>query len=207
MIGIDEKHADGQRPFVGDKLAADIHQAHVLVQSGLNHGPHEVPAVFRSEFAAEQAAEWLVRFHRIDGQPRPGIDADPSKPGLIRTPYGLLDPNPTAGEQILGRNSGRGPFLLQTNLRVSKTWGFGRETTPAAHGSSPFSNPAARRYNLTVGLSARNLLNHNNPGPIVGNITSPLFGQANQIAGGPNSEGFLENANNRRLELQLRFAF
>ncbi len=137
---------------------------------------------------------------------RPGIDADPSKPGLIQTPYGLLDPNPTPGEQTLGRNFGRGPFQIQTNLRVSKTWEFGKETSPAA-GGSPFSNPASRRYNMTLGMSARNLLNHNNPGAIIGNITSPLFGQANQVAGGPDSEGFLENANNRRLELQLRFAF
>jgi hypothetical protein len=26
----------------------------------------------------------------------------------------------------------------------------------------------------------RNLLNHHNPGPIIGNIESPLFGRANQ---------------------------
>jgi hypothetical protein len=43
-------------------------------------------------------------------------------------------------------------------------------------------------------------------GPIIGNITSPLFGQANQPAGGA---GFIfsEAANNRRLELQMRFTF
>ncbi|HTA45523.1 MAG TPA: carboxypeptidase regulatory-like domain-containing protein [Bryobacteraceae bacterium] len=138
---------------------------------------------------------------------RPGIGADPSKPGLIQTPYGLLDPNPTPGEQIIGRNFGRGPFLIQTNLRISRTWGFGRETSPASGGSSLFANPAARRYSLTVGMSARNLINHNNPGTLIGNITSPLFGQANQIAGNANSQGFFENANNRRLELQIRFAF
>ncbi|MGA2713030.1 MAG: carboxypeptidase regulatory-like domain-containing protein [Bryobacteraceae bacterium] len=138
---------------------------------------------------------------------RPGIDADPSKPGLIQTPYGLLDPNPTPGEQILGRNAGRGPFQMQLNLRVTRTWGFGAETSPAAPNASLFTNPASRRYNLTVGLSARNLLNHTNAGPIIGDITSPLFGLANQVAGGPNGQGFSENAGNRRLELQLRFAF
>ena len=54
-------------------------------------------------------------------------------------------------------------------------------------------------------MSVRNLLNHTNPGPIIGNITSPLFGQANQPSGG----GFVfsEAANNRRLELQLRLTF
>jgi hypothetical protein len=56
-------------------------------------------------------------------------------------------------------------------------------------------------------MSARNLLNHTNPGPISGNITSPLFGRANQSAGGLNGEGFSENADNRRLEMQIRFTF
>jgi len=53
-------------------------------------------------------------------------------------------------------------------------------------------------------MSIRNLLNHTNPGPINGDITSPLF---NQMAGNTNGEGFSENANNRRLELQIRFTF
>ena len=113
------------------------------------------------------------------------------------------------GEKLLGRNSGRGPFQIMANLRVTKTWGFGAEKTPSGQAGTPslFSNPASRRFNLTVGMSARNLLNHNNPGTIIGNITSPLFGQANQVAAGPNGEGFSENASNRRLELQLRFIY
>ena len=56
-------------------------------------------------------------------------------------------------------------------------------------------------------MSGRNLLNRNNPGQIIGNITSPLFGRANQVAGTPNGEGFLETASNRRLEMQVRFTF
>jgi len=62
-----------------------------------------------------------------------------------------------------------------------------------------------RRYNLTVSISARNIFNHDNPGPIIGNINSPLFGQANSLAGGFGA--FAESANNRRLELQARFTF
>jgi hypothetical protein len=54
-------------------------------------------------------------------------------------------------------------------------------------------------------MQIRNLTNHNNPGPIIGSITSPLFGQANQPAGA--GGGFSESANNRRLELQMRFTF
>jgi hypothetical protein len=48
---------------------------------------------------------------------------------------------------------------------------------------------------------------HRYPGPIIGDITSPLFGFANRIAGGPNGEGLFETANNRRLEAQVRFTF
>ncbi len=158
---------------------------------------------------------------------RPGIaPAGSTKPGLIPTAYGLLDPNPSPGETILPRNAGNGPMQIQANLRITRTWGFGGErgAKSAAAGDSSVSAgpalsapqstrglfaspPAPSRYNLTVGLSLRNALNHTNAGPIIGNITSPLFGLANQMAGTINGQGFSENANNRRLELQLRFAF
>jgi hypothetical protein len=114
------------------------------------------------------------------------------------------------------------------NLRIAKTIGLGRE-----RGGSGDSRPSAstgqgatlaaasgrglggligspttsHRYNLSIGISVRNLLNHTNPGPIVGNITSPYFGFANQIAGAQNGEGFYETANNRRLESQIKFTF
>jgi hypothetical protein len=53
------------------------------------------------------------------------------------------------------------------------------------------------------------MINHTNPGPIIGNITSPLFGQANQPAGANTlgGTGFSESANNRRLEFQTRLTF
>jgi hypothetical protein len=158
---------------------------------------------------------------------RPGLPTDPSKPGLIQTKYGLLDPNPSAGESILGRNLGRGPAQLRVNLRVAKAIGFGAETGRPAEqrpssgggGATPAqasgrglggiigAPKTARRYNLIIAMSVQNLLNHTNPGPITGDITSPLFGASNRIAGGPNGEGFFETADNRRLELQIRFTF
>jgi carboxypeptidase family protein len=156
---------------------------------------------------------------------RPGIATDPTKPGVIQTPYGLLDPNPAPGERILPRNFGRGPGSISVNLRLGKTWGFGAERGDSGGsgrggGGSPVAMAGGRglgsiigpsttkhRYNLSVSMSARNVLNHTNPGPIIGNITSPLFGQANQSQGGLNGEGFSENADNRRLELQCRFTF
>jgi hypothetical protein len=132
---------------------------------------------------------------------RPGIPNDTTKPGLIRTSYGLLDPNPTPGERILPRNYGRGPGSVTVNLRIAKIIEFGGPGESAAS-SAKTEHP----YNLSISMSIRNLLNHTNPGPIIGNITSPLFGQANQPAGGGGFV-FSEAANNRRLELQMRFTF
>ena len=156
---------------------------------------------------------------------RPGIGADPNKPGLIQTSYGLLDPNPSPGERLLSRNFGRGPGQYNVNLRIAKVIGFGRERGGASSGQGGGAgNPmqaatgrglggligtpsTSRRFNVSIGLSIRNLLNHTNPGPIIGNITSTYFGSANQIAGGQNGEGFYETANNRRLESQIKFTF
>jgi hypothetical protein len=154
---------------------------------------------------------------------RPGITTDADKPGVLMTPYGLLDPNPTPGETILPRNFGRGPGAISFNARLSKTFGFGAMREGATGGGGGggrgpggpfgggfggmFNSPTTpHRYNLTFSISARNLLNHDNPGPIIGAITSPLFGQANSAAIGWGG-GFAENANNRRLELQIRFSF
>jgi hypothetical protein len=165
---------------------------------------------------------------------RPGIATDPLKTGVIATKYGLLDPIPTPDEKILPRNFGRGPGSVMLNLRIGKTFTFGsspesgttgsgipqpggggpdRRNNPGVFttggGGASSGAPAGRRYNLAISMAMRNILNHTNPGPITGNVTSPLFGRANQTAGATSLGGtnFLENANNRRLELQMRFTF
>ena len=150
---------------------------------------------------------------------RPGIATDPHKPGVIQTRYGLLDPNPTPDERILPRNFGRGPGQISMNLRVAKTiafgpsieraeasWtgpgsGAGRRENGGAFGmgaAGPASTVINHRFNLSISMSVRNLLNHTNPGPIIGAITSPLFGLANQAAsggggGGGGGGGFTES--------------
>jgi hypothetical protein len=135
---------------------------------------------------------------------RPGLATNPSQPGVISTPYGLLDPNPAFGESILPRNFGRSPGQFNVNLRLAKTFGFGPERTPAGTQMAG-SVTANHRYNLTMSVSARNVLNYVNRGPVVGNINSPFFGESTQIAGGYGAYG--GSSNNRRLELQMRFSF
>jgi hypothetical protein len=56
---------------------------------------------------------------------RPGIATDSTRPGLVQTRYGLLDPNPRADESILNRNYGRGPGIFMLNLRASEVFSFG----------------------------------------------------------------------------------
>ena len=97
------------------------------------------------------------------------------------------------------------------NVVLRKKFGFGplRESSSQTSGGTQGSKAANRRYTFTLSMAVRNILNHNNPGPIVGNIASPLFGQANQpygvgVLGGT---GFSESADNRRLEAQGRFTF
>lgn len=142
---------------------------------------------------------------------RPGISPDPNKAGLIQTQYGLLDPNPSPGEPTLSRNYGRGSGYILFNLRLTKLFEFGRMPASAAT-QSPSKIPSAsenRRYTISLAASIRNIINHNNPGSIIGDITSPFFGHANQSAGAASfgGTGFLESANNRRIEFQMKFSF
>jgi hypothetical protein len=67
---------------------------------------------------------------------RPAFATDLTKPGVVITRFGAFDPNPTASEIIIPRNYGQGPGSLSTNLRISKTFGFGgeRKTTASQQG-------------------------------------------------------------------------
>jgi hypothetical protein len=171
---------------------------------------------------------------------RPGLVTASTPPGNIRvTQWGTFNDAPTSGEPTIPINVGTGTTLFTMNLRLSKTFGFGRETGvgsgqvpvggqggggggggrggPPGGGlggrglggaggpGGPFSMGAAtnRRYNLTFSVSARNVLNRVNLAPPTGNLSSPLFGESNALAGGPYSFG----SATRRIDLQLLFSF
>ncbi|HLY18996.1 MAG TPA: carboxypeptidase regulatory-like domain-containing protein [Bryobacteraceae bacterium] len=82
--------------------------------------------------------------------------------------------------------------------------GGGPRGGPGGMRGGPFGDAVTnKRYNVTVGISARNLFNHTNLAPPVGDLLSPLFGTSNALAG-----GFFGSATaNRRIEMQLRFSF
>ncbi len=68
----------------------------------------------------------------------------------VMTPYGLLDSAALPGERLVPVNLGRGPAAVAVNLRISRSFGFGRERAGAHHGgtdesplaSAPTSNTA-----------------------------------------------------------------
>ena len=69
-----------------------------------------------------------------------------------------------------------------------------------------------RPFNVTVSVNVSNIFNHTNPGTPIGNLSSPFFGQSTSLAaGGINfgGGGFGGGgvANNRRVDLSLRFSF
>ena len=66
------------------------------------------------------------------------------------------------------------------------------------------SSNSDRRYNLTLGVGARNVFNNvnvANPNAVLG---SKIFDVSNSLQGGPFSQG---SSSNRRIELQATFAF
>jgi hypothetical protein len=63
--------------------------------------------------------------------------------------------------------------------------------------------PSNQRYNLTFSVNARNIFNNVNVSTPIGNLSSPLFGLANGLAGQPYSS----STANRRIDLQVQFTF
>jgi hypothetical protein len=76
--------------------------------------------------------------------------------------------------------------------------GFGGMNGPIGLGAA-----TNRRYSLTFSINARNVFNNINFAPLVGNLSSPLFGQPNAIAGGPYGSASAP----RKLELGATFNF
>jgi hypothetical protein len=92
--------------------------------------------------------------------------------------------------------------------------GGGEKGGPGGGGMGGFGGgggSSEKKYNLTVSLFFQNILNDVNLGAPIGNLSSPLFGQPQSVAGsfggfGGGGAGSA-NAGNRRIYLNLRFNF
>ncbi|MGA7565679.1 MAG: carboxypeptidase regulatory-like domain-containing protein [Terriglobales bacterium] len=153
------------------------------------------------------------------------------RPAFAPNPTGIcLSPTqachyvvPTVPYNEIPINYLTGPSLFTLNLRLAKSFGFGREIgggggAPSGggrgHGGGAFGragsgNPfnlgpaTSHRYGLTFSVNARNVLNRVNDGLPSGVLSSPNFGQSTSLAGGP----FSSAAANRKIELQAMFSF
>jgi Carboxypeptidase regulatory-like domain len=167
---------------------------------------------------------------------RPSFASSQSLPAnVVKTRFGAFDLLPQPGERIAPVNLLTGPNHFTLNLRLSKTFGFGKkaEATNTGPGGGPGGvvfgrgpggpgggggrggggygvvrgggegSSTGQRYNLTLSVSANNIFNNVNLATPVGNLSSPLFGLSNNVAGRP----FSSPSANRRIELQATFTF
>jgi hypothetical protein len=154
---------------------------------------------------------------------RPAFASNPQLIGMIATRRGVFNTQPGPGDVIIPRNYGEGPGYFTLNFRVSRTFGFGELTEGAGHPSGVKRGGAVQsaegglhnilrdgstghRYNLTLSLQVRNILNHTNPGMPVGTLGSPLLGQSTWLASSYGPEA-MAAGDNRRVQIQLRFTF
>ena len=141
---------------------------------------------------------------------------------IVVTKWGTFNLTPQPGQTVIPPYYGLGPGRFSLNLRLSKTIGFGPETKSGGGGMGPggghgprghfggamggpmsLGSATSHRYNLTFSVNARNVFNYINFAPLVGNLSSPLFGQPNAIAGGP----YGSSSAPRKIELQAMFTF
>ena len=162
---------------------------------------------------------------------RPALASCSTAPStnFVATKFGCFDLTPAAGQTAIPINFAEGPGRFSLNLRLSKTFGFGKKTEKTAAGGpggpgggggtfgrgpggprgggggrGGFDAPATgQRYNLTFSVAGRNIFNNVNVATPIGDLSSPLFGQSNALAGQPYSS----STANRRLDLQVTFTF
>ncbi|HEX8367762.1 MAG TPA: TonB-dependent receptor [Pyrinomonadaceae bacterium] len=108
---------------------------------------------------------------------RPAFATDLSKPGLIQTKYGILDPNPAPGATLIPRNLGRGSKYFSVDANISKTFGFGGDK--------------AGEKSLNFSLDIYNLFNTINRADPIGNMSSPNFLQV--IKGAADNDSIMIN--------------
>jgi hypothetical protein len=157
--------------------------------------------------------------------PSPLVGSGPQK-NIYCTPLGTFDV--LGGGKLLPINYGNGPGHFVMNLRFTKTFGFGPSSSGGqgqgpggggdghrggggrggplfGGGSSMMSTSTDRRYNLILGVIARNAFNNYNLANPNGVVGSHLFDISNSLqTGGPFSPG---TAANRKIELQATFSF
>ena len=143
---------------------------------------------------------------------RPAFATNPTANSVIyKTRYGTFDANPQPGEKIIPINYGNSPAFFFIAVSVDRTFKFGPlPLAPApAPGAATPKTPAVLPdppYALRFSVEANNIFNHVNPGPPVGVLSSPLFGQSISL-NSPFSLGGIGTSANRTITFRTSFTF
>ena len=163
---------------------------------------------------------------------RPAL-ATPSTPpaNVVVTKYGSFNIAPGPNDTPIRPNTETGPNNFMLNMRLSRTFGFGREvgekhggagSAPetegrrerglggrglSSGGGTSLGGATNRRYALTLSMSALNATNNVNLATPVGILGSPLFGQSISLAGGVYSAQVGNPVANRLLNVGLSLSF
>ncbi len=168
---------------------------------------------------------------------RPAFATDLAKAGVKVTSFGAFDPNPVAGQQIIPRNYGTGSSFFSINLRISRTFGFGKVKSSNTGRANTGSGGGGRnaggggrgggggggggRGGLGGGGASNEVPSRYNLNVSISiqnllnhtNLGSPIGNLSSPLFGQPNTSagrfgfGGNQSAGNRRVELQLRFSF
>jgi hypothetical protein len=159
-----------------------------------------------------------------------GTDVYDTPYGYLSTNLSVAAPGTS---NMIARNIATGPGFVGINMRLSKTFSFGTTKFSGPSGGARagggggggghghgggfggfggfgggprgMGEGGEHRYNLTLSLNARNILNHENLNTPNGALTSPYFLESTGITGGYGAEATASNQ--RRIDLQLRFQF
>jgi hypothetical protein len=130
---------------------------------------------------------------------------------IYKTRFGNFDANPQPGEATIPFDYGNSPsfYFLVAHLERAFLIGPRPAAAAPAPGAPAAKGPAPkpdRPYSLTFAVEAYNVLNHDNPGPPVGVLSSPLFGQSISL-NSPFSLGGFSTSANRTVTLHCSFSF
>ncbi len=137
---------------------------------------------------------------------------------------------PEPGAVPIPPNAETAPANFMLNFRLSRTFGFGREsgerhggeeTAPgpegrvrglggrglSSGGGSSLSGATKRHYALTLSISVLNTLNNVNLAPPINVLGSPLFGHSIGLAGGPFSAQVGNPVANRLINVGASVSF
>jgi hypothetical protein len=143
---------------------------------------------------------------------RPAFASSVSNPAnVVAVPgFGSFDTVPQPGEKLVPVNFLTGPDRFTLNLRLAKTFSFGKEIGGPNRSAGGMRGGMNQHYRVIFSVNARNAFNHVNlatPSAVLSPPTatssasfSSFFGVSNALAGGSSSS-------NRQIYLQASFSF